>query len=768
MSVLDQAAGADAQRGAAFRYLPHVFALTICLSAFLLFGVQPMFTKMVLPALGGSPAVWSVAMVFFQTLLLLGYLYAHLSARYLGPRQAVVVHAFLVAAAFLMLPLTVSQVLGAPPDEAQGFWLIGVFSASVGLPFFVLAATAPLLQSWFARSGHPDAGNPYALYVASNVGSFVALLAYPLLIEPLLPLRAQTSGWMMAFALLAAGLATCAAMTIWRALPQNAEATDAGAAEAMTISPAWPQRLHWAALAAVPSGLLVAVTAHLSTDVASAPLLWVLPLAIFMLTFILAFRDRPFIGEAKLEKGYVRLLPFVAMSLIGFALPLMAQFAIHLGCMFVAAMVCHGQLYRTRPDNRHLTEFYLWMSFGGMIGGLFTGLIAPLIFNTIVEYRLLLIAAILCLPMAKAAPPLRAQLGFVTFGLIIAIGFNILSTMVRAYDPAFYFIIALATGVAFLAIVVFNRSGRIAGAGALAATFIAMAPIAGEREATVRSFFGVNYVRLSGDYQARLLLHGSTIHGAYRILDLEGKPMTGRPQPTTYYHDDGAINIALKAARAEAGGRLGSVAVLGLGVGAMACQSAPGEQWSFFEIDREVVTLARRKDLFPFVSTCTPDARIVIGDARLTLQKETTRHDVIILDAFSSDAVPAHLLTKEAFAIYLQQLAPDGMIIAHVSNRYMDLRSVAEAAGLAHNLATASAAINVDLQQPKGQIQLATPTTAVAFSRNPAAINALLMDKSWRKPLPDAASTLWTDDYANIPGAMARFALSRWKEAPVP
>jgi spermidine synthase len=370
--------------------------------------------------------------------------------------------------------------------------------------------------------------------------------------------------------------------------------------------------------------------------------------------------------------------------------------------------------------------------------------------------------------MAKTAPPLRPQLAFAAFALAAAIGFNLITPQIRAYDPVTYHMIALAVGVACMAIIIFNRSGRIASAGALAATFIAMASIAGEKEATIRSFFGVNYVRLTGKNDARLLLHGSTIHGAYRILDLDGKPMTGKPQPTTYYHDDGAINIALKAARAQAGGKLGNVAVLGLGVGAMACQSAPGEKWSFFEIDREVMKLAQRSELFPFVSTCTPDARIVIGDARLTLQKETVKHDVIILDAFSSDAVPAHLLTREAFGIYLQQLAPDGMIIAHVSNRYMDLRSVAEAAGMAHDLAIASAYIKVDLRETKAQLQLATPTTAVAFSRNPAAINALLRNDVWRKPAADAASTLWTDDYANILGSIARYTQARWTEPPAP
>lgn len=744
-----------------FRQLPLVFAGTIFLSAFLLFAVQPLFTKMILPALGGSPAVWSVAMVFFQALLLLGYLYAHLSARWLSGAQALSLHGVLMLSAFLALPLSVSQMFGAPPDDGQSLWLIGVFCASVGLPFFVLAATAPLLQAWFARSGHTGASNPYSLYAASNLGSFFALLAYPLLIEPLFPLQLQNLGWMLIFAILGFGLLTCGVLSLQgQARSANPAAVATATQDSVVVS--WKQRMIWTALAAIPSGLLISVTAHLSTDVASAPLLWVLPLAIFMMTFVLAFKDEPLIADWRLAKGMAWVTPFVVISLVGFILPLMIQFLLHLGILFLAAMLCHRSLYRSRPSVENLTEFYLWMSFGGMLGGLFAGLLAPLLFNTILEYRILLIGAMLCLPVAASAPALRKQWQFVGFGLVIGGIAIVAAPTIRSFNPQVLDILAITIAAAFLAIVIFNKSGSIASAGAVTAAFLVLIPANGSQpEAVVRSFFGVNYIKRSPDGQAYLLTHGSTIHGAHRILDLDGKPMTGRPQPTTYYHDDGGINIALKAARASAGGTLANVAVLGLGAGAMACQSAPRENWSFFEIDKEVVALARKAEHFPFLSVCTPQARIVLGDARLTLQKEAIKYDVIILDAFSSDAIPAHLLTKEAFAIYAERLNPDGMIIAHVSNRYMDIRSVAEAGGLTQGFKTASAAILADWQNAKAKLQLATPTIVVAMSRSGGSLEPLIVNGGWTRPDANVHSTLWTDDYANILGAMYR----KWRKS---
>ncbi len=730
---------------------PLVYAGTIFVSALLLFGVQPMFTKMVLPTLGGSPGVWSVAMVFFQALLLAGYLYAHLSARWLKPAQALVLHLLLCLAAFATLPLSVSSAFGAAPEDGQGFWLIAVFAASVGLPFFVLSASAPLLQSWFARTA--PSVNPYGLYAASNLGSFAALLGYPLLIEPLLPLKAQATAWMASFALLAAGLAACGILAL-RAAPAAA-ATETAAAER---APDWRLRAQWIALAAVPSGLLVAVTAHLSTDVASAPLLWVLPLALFMLTFVLVFRDRPVLSLGTLDSGLARLAPFVVLSVVGFTLPLPVQFLVHLGFLFLAAMICHGTLYRLRPPAAQLTEFYLWMSFGGMLGGLFTGLLAPLMFSTIIEYRLLVIAALLCAPALKGREPLPRQLRLAGLALALGGAVFVVAPTVAASHGSVAFFMCLLSGAAVLSIVLFNRQGPVASAGAAAAAFLALASVSGIRpETVVRSFFGVNYVRLSDEGQVRSLIHGTTYHGYYRVADLEGRPMTGRPLTTAYYHSDGAIALALEAGRVQRGAPLADVAVLGLGAGTMACLARPTETWTFFEIDAEVAKLARRADLFPFLDRCTPDARIVLGDARIKLQAETARYDAIVLDAFSSDAVPAHLLTREAFALYADRLKPGGIIIAHVSNRYMDLASVAAAAGMAEGLSVLKTHIPVDPSAIKVRMEKATPTTAVVLAREPTALSAMRSSDGWVKPSPEARSALWTDDYANIVGAMWRY-----------
>ncbi|MGL5138762.1 MAG: spermidine synthase [Beijerinckiaceae bacterium] len=731
-----------------------LFTGTILISAFLLFAVQPMFTKLVLPQLGGSPAVWSVAMVFFQGLLLAGYLYAHLSTRYLGHRTAVIVHGALLVASFLMLPLTVSDAFGEPPVDGQAFWLIGVFAASVGLPFLALSATAPLMQAWFARSGHPAAGNPYQLYVASNIGSFAALLLYPLLVEPMLSLNAQTRSWMILFALLGAALVIAGGVAM---AARTGETGDAASDAAEDAPVSLRTKLNWIGLAAVPSGLLVAATAHLSTDVASAPLLWVVPLALFMLTFILAFREKLPFPHASMVKAFCYVAPFAVLTMSGIQLPIWSQFLIHFLTLFLAAMICHRQLYELRPSPKRLTEFYLWMSFGGMLGGIFAGLAAPLLFNTLMEYKLLILAAVVCVPVAAAPAPWRKQ------AALVAMCFGLVALYAAFYDvlakelPAWTLTIGRVAAAVCLAFLVMNRTGRIANVGGLAAAFVALHFVTSANDThAVRSFFGVNYVKTSPNGQFRILTHGSTIHGAVRIADEKGNPVTGRPEPTVYYHDEGGINMALRVARANAGGKLGSVAVLGLGAGAMACQSAEGEKWTFFEIDKSVIDLALRKDLFPFVRTCTPDAKIVAGDARLTIQQQVELYDVIVLDTFSSDAVPAHLLTQEAFANFAARLAPGGMIIAHVSNRYMDIQSVAEASGLANGLAVATGAIWAVPGSANAKRVFAVDTQVVAMAREPDRIAGLLSQNGWRLPDPAVKKLLWTDDYANVAGALAR------------
>jgi hypothetical protein len=729
--------------------LKTIYVASILLSAFLLFAVQPMFTRMVLPILGGSPAVWSVAMAFFQALLLAGYVYAHLSTRFLPHRAAALLHALLLAAAFALLPVAIPDRFAAPPESGQSLWLVALFVSAVGLPFFALSATAPLLQAWFGRSGHPDAANPYFLYAASNIGSFGALISYPVLIEPFLPVTLQTAAWQWLFAVLALGLAVCG----WLAAPADAPRRTPRAR--LAIPPT--TRLTWIGLAAVPSGLLVAVTAHLATDVASAPFMWVAPLALFLLTFVLVFRDKPVLGDGHVAQLTRYVLPFVLISAMGMVMPLWIQFVLHLGALLLVSMLCHRRLYVLRPEPGGLTEFYLWMSFGGMLGGLFAGLLAPRLFATVLEYPLLVVASALFLPQPEHAHPVRRQLA-IAAGLLL-IGLVALQAGPRldaALGESFRYATFIAVA-AILSVVIRHRIGSIASAGALAAAILVLAPYVNDsRELAVRSFFGVNYVKLGFDRQARTLVHGSTVHGVVRIADAQGRPVRGRPEATLYYHDKGGITLALSAARRAAGGRLGEVAVLGLGAGALACQAAPGENWTYFEIDLEVARLARNAAIFPFVPACTPDARTIIGDARLTLQRERTLFDVIVLDAFSSDSVPAHLLTREAVAIYAARLTPDGVIIAHVSNRHLELTPVVEAAGLANGFASAAGFTPIDATDPVQKRQFAADTKVVMLSRDRRAVDAMMRGHGWKGPAADAPTSLWTDDYASIIGAMWR------------
>jgi len=370
-----------------------VYTAAIFTSALLLFAVQPLFTKMVLPRLGGSPAVWSVAMVFFQSLLLAGYAYAHYLMRLKSRTAPVVIHLALLAVAALALPLSIASGWGEPPASGYAFWLLGLFAASIGLPFFALAANNPLLQAWFVRTGHPDGPDPYFLYASSNIGSFLALLSYPVLLEPMFTLRMQSAIWTGGYGLLFLLIAACGALLL-RSSP--VEVREAGS---NAPAPSWTARLRWVFLAAVPSGLLIAVTAHISTDVAAAPLLWVLPLSLYLLTWVLVFQSRPLLPHKWMLMAQPVAIGGILVSLaVGGEQDLLLTLGAHQVCFFVIAMACHGELARTRPPASHLTEFYVALSFGGMVGGLFAGLVAPYAFSWIAEYPILLALAALCRP----------------------------------------------------------------------------------------------------------------------------------------------------------------------------------------------------------------------------------------------------------------------------------------------------------------------------------------------------------------------------------
>src|SRR4051794_28034046 len=379
------------------RFAPPLFAATLFASALLLFVVQPMFTKMVLPMLGGAPSVWSVAMVFFQAALLAGYAYAHLLARSLSVGQGALVHLGVLAGAALTLPIGIAHGLGAPPSTGIGLWLVGLFTASIGLPFAALSASAPLLQSWFATSGHVQARNPYVLYAASNLGSFAALLAYPLALESLLTLHMQAWAWSVAFAGLAVLIAIAAVVAAY--------GSETVLRAAAVQRPSWPDRGVWAALAAIPAGLVIAVTAYISTDIAAAPLLWVLPLALYLLTFVAVFREKPWFSHGLVLKIMPFLVAPLAITLLGGDREYwLVTMSLNLLALFALTLACHGEVYARRPAPALLTEFYLWTSFGGVIGGVFAGLLAPHLFNTTYEYPILVTAALLALPGALHGP----------------------------------------------------------------------------------------------------------------------------------------------------------------------------------------------------------------------------------------------------------------------------------------------------------------------------------------------------------------------------
>jgi predicted O-methyltransferase YrrM len=732
------------------RSTPALFATTLFVSALLLFAVQPMFTKMVLPRLGGSPSVWSVAMVAFQTFLFIGYVYAHVLTRALSPRRAALVHLGILALVAASLPLGIARGFDVPPTDGVMIWLVELFAASIGLPFIVLSATAPLLQSWFVATGHPQARNPYVLYAASNLGSFCALLAYPFLLEPFLSLQSQRALWSAGYAVLAVGICL-AGFLLGRPTAESIAPPPAKDVRPL-VRHGVSERLNWTVLMAVPAGLCIAVTAFITTDLAAAPLFWVLPLALYLLTFVGVFRDRPWIPHTLV----LRLLPYViaplAISMLGGdKVYWFAIVALNLAAFVLIALACHGEAYARRPEPDRLTEFYLWTSFGGVLGGVFAGLVAPNIFDNIYEYPILIAAALLPMPgmftggawrfAREAAPPLMAA------GAVIAL--RVLLD-VRLPIGAELTIEVLLVVIAALMLLQAQRLARFFGYVVLAFVITGLWHVGVTPIETARSFFGVNQVVETADGTHRLLFHGTTIHGAERVRDTAGRPVTGRPDPLTYYYFGGPISEAVEAARG-ARGRLDRVAAVGLGTGSMACHKRDGERWTFFEIDPVVIRLA--SDDFRFLSVCGPVERIVPGDARITLAASSDQYDLIVLDAFSSDAIPVHLLTQEAFAGYLSRLTPHGVIVIHVSNRHMELASVVSAVGAAEGLVSyvkQDDKANEFLKDYRANAQV------MVLAKSVSDFGDLPSRHGWTTLAPVSGLAAWTDDYSDVLRAILR------------
>jgi hypothetical protein len=747
MGISDLPANDAMQRTTSGRYLLLLatFTAAIFVSAALLFMVQPMFTKMVLPRLGGAPSVWSVAIVFFQGALLAGYAYAHWLTRYAPGRASVVIHLVVMIAAVFALPLSIAAGWARPPESGETLWLMSLFAASIGLPFFALAANSPLLQAWFARTDHPAAKDPYFLYAASNIGSFLALVSYPSVIEPFVGLKDQASFWSLGFGLLIALLVACGVL-LWRSPDQTAQVAAEGAA-----LPTWRDAAFWVALAAVPSGLLVAVTAHISTDVAAVPLLWVLPLALYLLTFVIVFARRPIIPHwLVVAVQPVFIIGLVAVLIFDPLKTILGLVGVHLVVFFVNALMCHGELARTRPAPQYLTGFYLWMATGGVVGGIAAGLIAPHIFDWVAEYPILLALAVLCRP--GLALPRERPWRYLLFGGLAALA---LVLMVSALYPVVLgeTLFNWTVGILLVVSALFWRA-PLPFAAMVAFILLANHNIVEQAGAmSVRSFFGVTKVSETPDGQFRLLQHGTTLHGGQRIREFNGDVPAEPPELLMYYWDGSAISQAFDAVRARVNGPI-RFAVIGLGAGSLACRAEPGDTVHFYEIDPAMIRIARDPYLFSFLWLCRPVATITLGDARLTLAEAPDgAYDLIVVDAFSSDAIPIHLLTREAMAMYKAKLRPHGMVVMHISNRHLELASVVAGIAAANGLIT-RIDDSADIDEAANPYKYSG--TVAAIARSEEDFGLLAQSRDWELETPDPAQWVWTDDYSNIVGAVIR------------
>ncbi len=736
-----------------------LFTLSLFMSALLLFSVQPMFAKMILPSLGGAPGVWNTSMVFFQTVLLAGYAYAHFSVKLLGVRRQALVHLVVLGLAFLFLPIELPADAKPWPGQPE-LWLLWTLTHSVGLPFLAIAATAPLLQKWFSETGHQHAKDPYFLYGASNIGSLIALLGYPFLVEPVLALGAQSYAWMLAYGMLSVLIVICCFVARRRTEPPIAAEPSAVAASNAPPRPAWKQRFNWIVLALVPSSLLLGVTTHISTDVAAAPLLWVVPLALYLLTFVIVFARRPVLKQNWMLKAQqVLLLPLLASFIWPFDVLLAA--VVHLAAFFVTTMVCHGELARRRPDVAHLTEFYLWMSFGGMVGGFFAALVAPVLFDSVIEYPLMIVIACLLRPVKReengnadaGRAKLLADLGLPLILLgAMSISFFYWGSELSDFGAVVSFIAAVAFALAIYGFAAFPRRYALG----VAAVFLVNS-IFGHVDEVLdqeRNFFGVSRVMKSEDGKFHGLLHGTTLHGA-QYLD----PSQWR-EPLTYYHHGSPIGQVFSGL-ASTGRSPSRVGAVGLGIGTLACYREPGQDWTFFEIDPAIERIARDEKYFRYMSRCAGDSPVILGDARLSLQsEENAAYDLLVLDAFSSDAIPVHLLTREAMALYESKLAPGGVIAIHISNRALDLRPIvgrlAEDAGLSGRWLKSGKVANEPAKTAGSWIVLTREDADLAFlDRQPGPLEINGQNESlWVDIATRPKGRLWTDDFSDILGAL--------------
>ncbi|HEX8302360.1 fused MFS/spermidine synthase [Sphingomonas sp.] len=735
-------------------HLPWLFVAAILTGSFLLFLVQPMLARMALPKLGGAPAVWNSAMLVYQALLLGGYAYAHWLGR-VPPRMQATIHLCVLAVAAFWLPIGLMQ-MELPADAEPAIWVPWLFGASIGPLFFAISAQAPLLQRWYSvASGGRD---PYALYAASNIGSFGGLIAYPLLVEPGLALQGQSWLWSAGYVVVMLLIAGCATM-----LPRKTAGTPHVAH--VSEAPARRRVLHWVVLAFVPSGLMLATTTFLTTDIVAVPMLWVLPLGLYLLSFSVAFSDSPQIPALLAKFVPVTILLFGATMIAGHQKLAYMNALIGLLLLFLVSVSCHARMYQLRPAPDRLTGFYLAMSVGGVLGGVFSGLLAPILFDWTYEYPLLILAAGALVPQVFLLPAIGrlwagdAQLQRIKF--LAACLLIVLIVWIGIANPG-GLLGEMHEQIAFLMVAAIGLFAVGKRAPYLAALAGALFLFGGYRsidlslaDARTRSYFGVYTVT---DYpDERTLAHGTTLHG----IQLKGGKSR---QPTTYYVAGSGVGQAMLALP-ELYGPAARVGVVGLGTGTLACYARTGQQWHFYEIDPAVVSIARDSGRFTFVPQCLPRAPIVIGDARLRLaEAQPGGMDLLALDAFSSDAVPMHLLTREAFATYAHALAPKGLLLVHISNRFMALAPIVSAAARDGGWQAARLSYEPDLEfvaeptrdgktavKQQESTDLGSASEWIALTRDRATLARLVArGGGWRGLKIYPGFTPWTDDYGSV------------------
>lgn len=731
-----------------------MFTTTIFLSATLLFSVQPMFTKLILPLLGGASNVWNTAMVFFQAMLLGGYVYAHLSSRYLSLRVQIGLHVAITVIGLTFLPLAIGSV-AVPESGTPTLWLLGLFAATVGAPFFALSANAPLLQKWFSLTDHADAKDPYFLYSASNAASLLILCAYPILIEPALRLGEQTSVWTFGYVGLIILIGATGLLTLTRLKP-NLDTANIKAASLQTLS--FRRILFWLMVSFIPSSLMLGVTSHMTSNIASVPMLWIVPLALYLLTFVIVFARRPMLRAAQLRP----LIPWVVLiTLFVMFLPVLSALTIIAICLtsfLIIALYCHACLVESRPDTSRLTLFYIVMSLGGVMGGVFNALAAPLLFVTTFEYPLVLFLAAFILPahiglMRPAQGGVFKSLGLLLVAIIAALVLPALGWLPRMSG----IVIALIVFAATLPLNI-RRAQSILILATLVITAVFQP---GADEDTIhrdRSFYATMSVeaKMTPLGPMHSFIHGDTVH------NFQLRAPEFRTRPGSYYAPGGSFDRAISAVRKPGEGM--SVALIGLGAGALSCYEQSGDRWTYFEIDPAVISMARNPDLFSFLDDCAPSADIRVGDARQTLASLANgSQDMIIIDAFSSGSIPAHLVTREAMTLYRSKLSNDGLIFFHTSNRMMDVTSVvvrvAEDAGLASRF--------IETEFSGQAASYSTESNGLLIGPDSVLQRATAGDREWTRWVPSENVGVWTDDYSAIISAIRAKMLRNGRSEPI-